>query len=172
MRKRVFQNLISSVKIVAGEASTEYDESKITKSCIFVKRIKIMGKEAVFTCLKKGRRRLIIVYASKTGFTRKYAEMLSEKLGLTMMDVKELPKVPKESEVLYLGWMKVGKVLGLQKMKGDKVVAVCGSGTGRSAEPSEEEVRMRNDLETTPFFYLCGGCRPLRELKGMDKVML
>lgn len=73
MRKRVFQNLISSVKIVAGEASTEYDESKITKSCIFVKRIKIMGKEAVFTCLKKGRRRLIIVYASKTGFTRKYA---------------------------------------------------------------------------------------------------
>ena len=69
-----------------------------------------------------------------------------------MMDVKELPKVPKESEVLYLGWMKVGKVQGLQKMKGHKVVAVCGSGTGRTAEPSEEEVRKRNDLETTPFF--------------------
>lgn len=66
-----------------------------------------------------------------------------------MMDVKELPKVPKESEVLYLGWMKVGKVQGLQKMKGHKVVVVCGSGTGRS----EEEVRKRNGLENIPFFW-------------------
>ncbi len=115
---------------------------------------------------------MIIVYASKTGFTKKYAAMLSEKLGLTMMDVKELSKVPKESEVLYLGWMKVGKVQGLRKMKGYKVVAICGSGTGRSAEPSEEEVKRRNGLENIPFFYLRGGCRPLRDLKGMDKVML
>lgn len=98
--------------------------------------------------------------------------MLSEKLGVDIVDVKELPKVPKESEVLYLGWMKVGKVQGLRKMKGYKVVAVCGSGTGRSAEPSEEEVKRRNGLENTPFFYLRGGCRSLRELKGMDKVML
>lgn len=96
---------------------------------------------------------MIIVYASKTGVTRKYAEMLSGKLGLTMMDVKELPKVPKESEVLYLGLKKVGKVQVLQKMKGHKVVAVCGSGTGRSAEPSEEEVRKRNGLEKLPFFW-------------------
>ena len=115
---------------------------------------------------------MIIVYASKTGFTKKYAAMLSEKLGLTMMDVKELSKVSKESEVLYLGWMKVGKVQGLRKMKGYKVVAICGSGTGRSAEPSEEEVKRRNGLENIPFFYLRGGCRPLRDLKGMDKVML
>ena len=67
---------------------------------------------------------MIIVYASKTGFTKKYARMLSKKLGMDMVDVKELPKVPKESEVLYLGWMKVGKVQGLQKMRGHKVVAV------------------------------------------------
>ena len=115
---------------------------------------------------------MIIVYASKTGFTKKYARMLSEKLGMDMVDVKELPRVPKESEVLYLGWMKVGKVQGLRKMKGYKVVAVCGSGTGRSAEPSEEEVKRRNGLENIPFFYLRGGCRPLRDLQGMDRVRL
>lgn len=54
MRKRVFQNLISSVKIVAGEASTEYDESKITKSCIFVKLVEIMERKVVFTSFKRG----------------------------------------------------------------------------------------------------------------------
>ena len=46
MRKRVFQNLITSVKIVAGEASTEYDESKITKNCIFVKSLEISWDRA------------------------------------------------------------------------------------------------------------------------------
>lgn len=115
---------------------------------------------------------MIIVYASKTGFTKKYAGMLSEKLGMDMVDVRELHLVPKESEVLYLGWMKVGIVQGLKKMKNHHVVAVCGSGTGRTAEPSEEEVKKRNGIETTPFFYLRGGCKPLRELRGMDRFLL
>lgn len=115
---------------------------------------------------------MVIVYASKTGFTRRYAAMLSESTKMEMYGVEELHRVPKGEEVLYLGWMKVGKVQGLQKMKSHQVVAVCGSGTGRTAEPSEEEVRKRNGLEETPFFYLRGGCKPLRELKGFDKVML
>lgn len=115
---------------------------------------------------------MFIVYASKTGFTRKYAAILSEKTKIQMYGVEELHRVPKGAEVLYLGWMKVGKVQGLKKMKNHQVVAVCGSGTGRTAEPSEEEIRRRNKLQETPFFYLRGGCKPLKELKGFDKVML
>lgn len=33
---------------------------------------------------------MIIVYESKTGFTKKYAEMLSAKTGLKLYRVKEL----------------------------------------------------------------------------------
>ena len=30
----------------------------------------------------------------------------------------------------------------------------------------------RNGIKGLPFFYLRGGCLPLKDLKGMDKIML
>ena len=115
---------------------------------------------------------MVIVYESKTGFTKKYAMMLGKKTGYQVYSVKELSKVKKTDEVIFLGWMKVGKIQGLKKVKNYKVKAVCGSGTGRIAEPNEETVIQRNKIEGVPFFYLRGGCHPLKEMKGFDKLML
>ena len=115
---------------------------------------------------------MVIVYESKTGFTKKYAHMLAEKTGLKVFYVKELSKVSKEEEITFLGWMKVGKIQGLKKLGKYNVKAVCGSGTGRTAEPNTETVIERNKIQGIPFFYLRGGCFPLKELKGMDKIML
>lgn len=39
-------------------------------------------------------------------------------------------------------------------------------------EPDTEAVITRNKIEDKIFFYLRGGCFPLKELKGMDKIML
>jgi hypothetical protein len=75
-------------------------------------------------------------------------------------------------EIIFLGWMKVGKIQGLSKVRKHKVVAVCGSGNAAIAEPSPEEVIARNKIEGVPFFYVRGGCFPLREIKGIDKIML
>lgn len=115
---------------------------------------------------------MVIVYESKTGFTKKYAMMLGKKTGYQVYSVKELSKVKKTDEVIFLGWMKVGKIQGLKKVKNYKVKAVCGSGTGRIAEPNEETVIQRNKIEGVPFFYLRGGCHPLKEMQGLDKLML
>lgn len=115
---------------------------------------------------------MIIVYESKTGFTKKYAEMLAEKTGLKAYRVKELTEANQNEEIIFLGWMKAGKIQGLSKLNKSKLKAVCASGTARSAEPSEEAVMARNQIEGLPFFYLRGGCLPLRELKGMDKILL
>lgn len=115
---------------------------------------------------------MIIVFESKTGFTKKYADMLTEKTGLKAFRIKELSKVDKSEEIIFLGWMKVGKVQGLDKLRKYNMKAVCGSGTGRTAEPSAEEVIARNKIAGIPFFYLRGGCLPLKELKGLDKIML
>jgi hypothetical protein len=52
------------------------------------------------------------------------------------------------------------------------VKVVCGTGIGRTAEPSTETVIARNKIENIPFIYLRSGCCPLRKLKGMDKIML
>ncbi len=115
---------------------------------------------------------MVIVYESKTGFTRKYADMLAAKAKLKVFRIKELSKVNKDEDIIFFGWMKVGKVQGLDKLRKCNIKAVCGSGTGRTAEPSIQEVIARNAIEGIPFFYLRGGCLPLKELKGLDRVML
>lgn len=115
---------------------------------------------------------MVIVYESKTGFTKRYADMLASKTGLKVFRVKELSKVNQDEEIIFLGWMKAGKIQGLDKLRKNNVKAVCGSGTGRTAEPSAERIISRNKIEGIPFFYLRGGCLPLRELKGMDKIMM
>ena len=115
---------------------------------------------------------MIIVYESKTGFTKRYADMLAARANLKVLRTKEIAKVNRDEEIIFLGWMKVGKIQGLKKLQKYNVKAVCGSGTGRTAEPDTETVIARNKIENTPFFYLRGGCLPLNKLKGMDKIML
>ncbi|NMA65057.1 MAG: flavodoxin domain-containing protein [Clostridiaceae bacterium] len=115
---------------------------------------------------------MVIVYESKTGFTKKYADMLAEKTGLKAFPVKEIPKINMYEEIIFLGWMKVGKIQGLDKVRKYNVKAVCGSGTARIAEPSTKEVIARNNIKDLPFFYLQGGCLPLKQLKGIDKILL
>lgn len=115
---------------------------------------------------------MVTVYESKTGFTKRYADMLASKTNLKVFPVKELSKVGKVEEIIFLGWMKAGKIQGLNKLRNYNVKAVCGSGTGRTAEPSTEAVVARNKVEGVPFFYLRGGCYPIKELKGMDRILL
>ena len=115
---------------------------------------------------------MIIIYESKTGFTKKYADMLAEKTKLKVLQVKKISNVDKAEEIIFLGWMKAGKIQGLEKLRNYNVKAVCGSGTGRTAEPDAEAVIARNKIESIPFFYLRGGCIPLKELKGMDKIIM
>ena len=115
---------------------------------------------------------MVIVYESKTGFTKKYADMLGAKTRLEVFPTKEISKINQDNEVVFLGWMKAGKIQGLNKLRKCNVKAVCGSGTGRTAEPDDEAVIVRNKIAGIPFFYLRGGCFPLKELKGMDKIML
>lgn len=88
---------------------------------------------------------MVIVYESKTGFTKRYAEMLAEKASLSVFRAQERSKIDAGEEVLFLGWMKVGKIQGLSKMRKHNVVAVCGSGTAAIAEPSPEVVIERKN---------------------------
>ena len=115
---------------------------------------------------------MVIVYESKTGFTKKYADMLATKTKLKVFRVKEISRVNQDEDIIFLGWMKAGKIQGVDKLRKYNVKAVCGSGTGRTAEPCTETVIARNKIEGIPFFYLRGGCYPLKELKGMDKIVL
>jgi len=115
---------------------------------------------------------MVIVYESKTGFTKRYADWLAQKTGMEIFSVKDLAKVDRKEEIIFLGWLKAGTIQGLKKVRDYNLKAVCATGTAPAAEPNEQTVKARNRIEHLPFFYLRGGCLPLREMKGMDKVLL
>ena len=115
---------------------------------------------------------MIIIYESKTGFTKKYAEMLADKTKLKLYHIKDISKISAEEEVVFLGWIKVGKIQGLNKLHKYNLKAVCGSGTAPCSKDNREAVIKRNNIKDIPFFYLRGGCLPVKDLKGIDKILM
>ena len=46
---------------------------------------------------------MVIVYESKTGFTKKYADMLGTKTRLEVFSVKEISRINQGNEIIFLG---------------------------------------------------------------------
>lgn len=86
-----------------------------------------------------------IIYTSTTGSCKKYAEKLSAALHVPAFDVKK-SYTPKGREVIYVGWLFAGKVVGLSKaMKDYDVVAVVQVGMADNAA-AEATCREKNGL--------------------------
>ncbi len=115
---------------------------------------------------------MIIAYESKTGFTKRYAEMLAAKTGMKLFRVNELSKTEINEEIVFLGWLKAGKIQGLNKVRKFNVKAVCATGTGSAEENNAKTIISRNKLGNIPFFYVQSGCLPLKDLKGIDRFMM
>ena len=73
-----------------------------------------------------------IIYTSNTGFTRKYAQLLALKTGLEAFELGKVPgKIAKGSPVIYMGWLKAGRLMGIDKAaKEYSLAAVCAVGMG------------------------------------------
>lgn len=59
-----------------------------------------------------------IVYSSHAGHTEAYAQMLSAELGVPVFPLGSCT-APKGSEIVYLGWLRAGKAVGLKKHVND-----------------------------------------------------
>lgn len=114
-----------------------------------------------------------IVYTSNTGFTKRYAEMLSAKVGVPVYSYAEAKRVVEPgAPVIYLGWLMANSIKGFKKAnKQYEIEAVCGvglSGTGTLLD----EVRKANSIpEDMPLFTLQGGMNH-NQLKGINKLMI
>jgi menaquinone-dependent protoporphyrinogen IX oxidase len=117
----------------------------------------------------------IIVYQSKSGYTKRYMEMLSELVEATLVELKTLnPMVLSDYDnILYAGGVYAGKISGIKKffkLYGDKscdklvIVAV-------GASPSTNELKNKlmddnlileynDNSDKLEFFYLQGGFDP------------
>lgn len=106
-----------------------------------------------------------IVFASQTGFTRQYAQLLSEKTGVPAYELKEAAKaLPRDSEIFYMGWLMAGSVKGLERamdrytIRGAAIVGLSPNGNG----DLWTEARINGGTSDTGarIFYLQGGYAP------------
>jgi len=103
-----------------------------------------------------------IVYESNTGFTQRYAEMLSEKTGLPAYELEKVKDQLKTGdEVFFLGWIHAGKIRGYAKAV--KQFSVKGAAAVGISIPDEKilpKLKTDNKITDIPFFYLQGGVAP------------
>ena len=100
-----------------------------------------------------------IVYVSNTGYTARYAALLSGKLGLpayTMTDA--LAQLPKGTPVIYMGWLMAGTVKDYRKAaKHFTIEAVIGVGLGDTGAQDDAVRRACKSPAGLPVFTLQGG---------------
>lgn len=110
--------------------------------------------------------RAIVVYNSKTGFTRKYAEWIAQELGCKAMSVKQA-NYSDCDVVLYGGWIMANKIAGLDKIKSNqtirakKLIVYATGLTGMSDTEEIEKIKNANltasEQKEIPFYYFEGG---------------
>ena len=116
---------------------------------------------------------IAIVYTSNTGFTARYAALLSEETGLPAYSLKEAGKhLSKGASIIYLGWLFASNVKDYAKASAKyDVRLVCGVGlctTGSLLAEVRQTAKIPQDI---PLFTVQGGMDH-KKLKGMNKFMI
>lgn len=105
----------------------------------------------------------IILYTSKTGFTKKYAEALAVRLECEAKPAKDVKSETLGSydAVVYGGWIFANKISGLSRIlvaaKGKLTVFAVGATPADKMDMAE--LRKANALGDAPLTYLEGGFR-------------
>lgn len=114
-----------------------------------------------------------IVYTSNTGFTARYAALLSEETGLPAYSIKEAgKKLAKGASVIYLGWLFATNVKDYDKASRKyDICAVCGVGLCTTGSLLTEVRQTAKIPEGLPLFTVQGGMDHAK-LKGLYKFMI
>lgn len=116
-----------------------------------------------------------IVYESKAGHTKKYAEILGKKISLPVYSLKEsLTSLSSGDEIIFMGWLMAGNVNGYDKAsKQFKICALCPVGmAGKdSSDKTTKDISEKYNYDCDKIFYLEGGF-DINKLSGIYKFMM
>jgi len=103
----------------------------------------------------------LVVYCSKTGFTKKYAEWLGNALSCEVLSLKEVnqERLNGVETVIFGGSLMGGIINGYSKIAkmNCKKLIVFGVGFSEDGEHVHSQCVQVNKLGDTPFFYMRGG---------------
>lgn len=105
---------------------------------------------------------MTIVYNSKTGHTRQYAEMLAKGTKSKIFSLQEAQaSLPKGEPVLFLGWLMAGHISGIdQAVRCWDVRCAVGVGMSPPGKDVLATIAKANYVPNAPVFYLQGGWAP------------
>lgn len=113
-----------------------------------------------------------IIYQSKTGHTKEYAENLSKELKLPCYSIKDAKqKVNKQEEIIYLSWIRATSLVGYKKI--NKKYKICCIGAIGAYPKSDEYTKQLKEYNhiTQELFYLRGGINYEKLNKLYQKVL-
>ncbi|MBQ7137868.1 MAG: hypothetical protein IJO39_02610 [Clostridia bacterium] len=111
-----------------------------------------------------------IVYESNTGFTARYAAMLSRKLNIPAAPLAQaLKSLPAGTPVIHMGWLMASSVAGYKKAaKRFAIAAVIGVGLGDTGAQDDAARKACKLPAEVPVFTVQGGM-DLVKLRGPYK---
>lgn len=125
----------------------------------------------------------VIIYKSKTGFTKKYAQWIAEALSADVFEVSKanIDMIKQYDNIIYGGSLYAVGITGLKfitknfdKLK-DKKLIVFATGASPSSQRVIDEVVSKNftseQQKYIKFFYLRGGF-DYKKLKFFDKFLM
>jgi len=114
-----------------------------------------------------------IVYVSNTGYTARYAAILSEKLGIPAHPLADASKaLPAGTPVIYMGWLMAGSVKDCRKAaKRFDIQAVIGVGLGDTGAQDDAARKSCGLPAEVPVFTVQGGM-DINRLKGPYKLVI
>lgn len=125
----------------------------------------------------------LVIYRSKTGFTRNYAEWIARQLNADLREARSVQpsQFVAYDTVIYGGGLYAGGINGIGLIRGnlaalrDKNVIVFATGATPVREETVAELRTKNftpeELRHIRFFYFRGGFN-YRRLKLIDKLLM
>ncbi|WP_304341177.1 flavodoxin domain-containing protein [Metaclostridioides mangenotii] len=126
--------------------------------------------------------KIAVVYETRYGSTKKYAQWIAQDLGCTLIEKKDatVEKLKIFDTIIYGGWLHAGNIKGfkviskdIDKLKDKNIVVFSvGCSTGERDEDIKtiEEMNFK-DLQDIKHFYLRGAFN-YKNLNMIDKVMM
>lgn len=122
----------------------------------------------------------IVIYRSKTGFTKRYAEWISAALGCDMAETKTVKDLTGYDTLIYGAYCHAGMIAGLKKflktaepLKKNIVVFATGASPAENPdiEPSMKRNFTQEQQERIKAFYLPGGLN-YEQMGAVDKALM
>jgi menaquinone-dependent protoporphyrinogen IX oxidase len=124
----------------------------------------------------------IVIYESKTGFTKRYAEWIADELKCDIFDYESvsLTSISKYNLIIYGSRIHAGKVDGLRKIKAlfennRNIIVFATGGTPSAAEDTINTIWKtsfsEDELIKIPHFYMQGGLN-YEKMSVVDRLIM